>query len=89
MVYKNKYTTIDDKIYVYLSVATYDYFDNNVYKGFSMDDNDLIYKKEIDTQNDDELNAEVKENYQKYAQYKMIFEKNDKGTYSFKTIEEL
>ncbi|MBR1414044.1 MAG: hypothetical protein IJ574_05205 [Bacilli bacterium] len=82
--YKHKYTTKLDNAYVYVNVASMDR-DDNVYKGLEQNTNNYLYK----IKSTFSLEQEVKTNYEKYAKYRLVFEKDSNGIYHYKSTEKL
>ena len=98
--YKDSYTMKEDKVYVNLYVGTtisvynnttQSYSDNNIYKDLESTDNSDGNKNAnyLYTVDDDNIDKSLKENYQKFAKYRMIFEKDDDSLYKFKNIEKV
>ena len=81
--YKYKYTTNDNNLYVY--VATLIEMNLKIYKGIKINENNYLYT----ATSDEQVKSDLKENPQKYEQYRLTFEKNSDGTYYYKTTEKL
>ncbi|MBR2754017.1 hypothetical protein IKD82_02565 [Candidatus Saccharibacteria bacterium] len=85
--YKNKYTINGDQAYVYMSAGVFNKEDDKVYCDVIKDDNSLpaVCGENInyDTFTIDESN------YQKFAQYRFVFNKAEDGTYYFSKVEKL
>ena len=90
--YKNKYTTDDEHAYVYVSVGTFNEEDYNIYCGLITKDSYPSICEEsrvpLGYPDDDDYVIDAT-NYQKYAQYRFVFNKADNGSYYFSKVEKL
>lgn len=86
--YKYKYTIKGNNIYVYVAAASTGSCgdeDKKIYNDIGAVDRNFLYNGSSDTQ----VINDLKSNLQKYAQYKLTFEKNDEGIYYYKTTEKI
>ena len=91
--YKNKYTIKENYIYVYTYIATYNSYTNKMYKEgyeYKLNENNYLYDVNIPYVNNNyQFDKEVKTNYEKYAKYRLVFEKDSNGIYHYKDTEKI
>lgn len=83
---KYKYTIKGNNIFVYVAAASVRKCDGNkTYKDIGAEDKNYLYT----ATSDEQVKNDLKANPQKYSQYKLTFEKNEYGTYYYKTTEKI
>lgn len=93
--YKNKYTIDDKHAYVYVSTGTFNSDDHKIYcepivTTMGETNDSPVCEESVNPQGYDIGDYVIDEtNYQKYAQYRFIFNKADDGTYYFSKVEKL
>ncbi len=84
-IYKYKYTTLNDKIFVYVSIAQQTFEEKKVYKGLESTEENYLYTES----SLDKIESDLRANPTKYELYKLVFEKNDDGNYYYKNTEKM
>lgn len=90
LLYKYKFTSLDNEAYVYISAA-YDKFlgdnEGKIYKNFDLESDNMI--NENDYYSGDRGFKIGKDNYNDFVKFKYKFKKNTDGSYYFVSVEKL
>ncbi|MBR3177452.1 hypothetical protein IKF27_01435 [Candidatus Saccharibacteria bacterium] len=96
--YVYDYTSLSNNIYVYIAAgsAGVNFTQNasgvqqvdSYFVSVGLDENSPIYKKLTDGEEGYDFQID-ESNYQDFSKYRLVFERNDKGTYSFKRAEKI
>lgn len=92
LIHKDRYIKDTEKIYAYISIATWMPFDDKVYKGIdNNDESNYLYTKNLESSTSASVLRikEINENHDKYEHYRMVFQKDENGNYYYSSIEKV
>ncbi|MDO4889184.1 MAG: hypothetical protein Q4A25_00610, partial [Candidatus Saccharibacteria bacterium] len=84
--YVYSYTFSGKYVYVYIATGLSNLNDYSIHTGLDIDS--PTYKKFTSVEETQNFQIDAS-NYQDFTKYRLVFEKNDKGTYSFKRTEKI